>query len=136
MTLKVLCLAAIAAVGAMACAAPALAHHSFAMFQQDKTVTIKGTVMEFEWTNPHAWLHLNTMNAAGKPEEWDFEMASPYQLISKGWKPDSVKVGDQITMVMHPMKDGSHAGSYMSVTLANGAVLGQGAGPPPRPAGG
>ncbi len=102
-----------------------MAHHSFAMFANDKTMTLKGTVKEFEWTNPHAWMHLVVMNEAGKAEEWSFEMASPYQLISKGWKQDSVKVGDQITMVMHPMKDGSHAGSYMGVTLANGTILGQ-----------
>jgi hypothetical protein len=119
----------IAAVIAAAVAAPAMAHHSFAMFQNDKTVTLKGTVEEFEWTNPHSWLHMVILGEGGKPEKWAFEMASPNQLISKGWKPDSIKAGDQITLVMHPMKDGSRGGSYVSVTLPNGTVLGQ------RPAG-
>jgi hypothetical protein len=126
MNFKILSLAAALAA---ASAAPALAHHSFAMFQNDKSVSLKGTVEEFEWTNPHAWLHMVVMGDGGKAEKWAFEMASPNQLVSKGWKPDSVKVGDQITIVMHPMKDGSHGGSYVSVTLANGTVLGQ------RPAG-
>ena len=134
MKLTAFCLTAAAAA---ALAAPAFAHHSFAMFQNDKVVTIKGTVKEFEWVNPHSWIHLEVMNTDGKPEEWDFEMASPFQLISRGWKQDSIKPGDQIAVTMHPMKDGSHGGSYMSVTLANGTVLGQGTGgPPPRPTGG
>ena len=121
----------LAAAAVLALAAPAMAHHSFAMFQNDKTVSLKGTVKEFEWSNPHAWMHMVVVNEAGKPEEWAFEMASPFQLISKGWKQDSVKAGDQITMVMHPMKDGSHAGSYMSVTLPSGQVLGGQGGRPP-----
>ncbi len=122
MNLKTLCLAAALAVAG---AAPALAHHSFAMFENDKTVTLKGTVRELEWTNPHAWLHLAVMTPDGKVENWSFEMPSPFQLVSKGWKEDAVKPGDQITIQMHPMKDGSHAGSYVSVTLASGQVLGQ-----------
>jgi hypothetical protein len=65
------------------------------------------------------------LDEAGKPQDWAFEMASPNQLISKGWKQDSVKVGDTVTIVMHPMKDGSHGGSYVSITLPSGTVLGQ-----------
>jgi hypothetical protein len=128
-TLKSLGLAAVCAV---AIVAPAMAHHSFAMFDNDKTVTLKGTVKELEWSNPHAWLYVMAPNADGKSEEWAFEMASPFQLVSKGWKPDSLKPGDQITVLMHPMKDGSHGGSYVSVTLPNGTVLGQ----QPRPGAG
>jgi hypothetical protein len=106
-----------------------MAHHSFAMFDNDKTVALQGTVKEFDWTNPHAWLYMVVTDPAGKPVEWAFEMASPLQLVSKGWKQDSVKAGDKVTIQMHPMKDGSHGGSSVSVTLANGTVLGQ----QPRP---
>ena len=88
------------AVCAAAVAAPAMAHHSFAMFDNEKTVDMKGTVKEFEWTNPHAWLYLVATNEAGKPEEWAFEMASPLQLTSKGWKQDSLKAGDKITSTL------------------------------------
>ena len=126
MTLKTICLVVVCT----AIAAPAMAHHSFAMFDNDKTVALQGTVKEFDWTNPHAWLYITVVDPSGKPAEWAFEMASPLQLVSKGWKQDSVKTGDKITIQMHPMKDGSHGGSSVSVTLANGTVLGQ----PPRPA--
>ena len=106
----------------------ASAHHSFAMFANDKTETLDGTVKEFEWINPHSWIHIVTVNAAGKPEEWAFEMGSPGQLSARGWSRDSVKVGDKITVAFHPMKDGSHGGSEMSVKLPNGTMLGGGQG--------
>jgi hypothetical protein len=116
-------------------AAPAMAHHSFAMFANDKTITIDGTVKEFEWVNPHSWIHLTVVSASGTPEEWAFEMGSPGQLASHGWKKDTVKVGDKITMVAHPMKDGSHGGSQMTVKLANGTMMG-GVPRPPAAGGG
>jgi hypothetical protein len=125
-TLKTLCLGAACA---FALAAPALAHHSFAMFDNEKTVSIKGTIKEFEWSNPHAWMNVVVVNAAGQSEDWAFEMASPLQLTSKGWKKDTVKPGDQVTIQAHPLKDGSHGGSYVAITLPNGQTLGQ------RPAG-
>jgi hypothetical protein len=118
----------------LAAAAPAMAHHSFAMFANDKTITVDGTVKEFEWVNPHSWIHLTVVNVSGTPEEWAFEMGSPGQLASHGWKKDTVKVGDKITMVAHPMKDGSHGGSQMTVKLANGTVMG-GVPRPPAAAG-
>src|SRR5579864_3260441 len=107
-----------------AAALPALAHHSFAMFDNGKSQTISGDVKEFEWINPHSWLHVETVNGAGKPEEWAFEMGGPGQLSQRGWSRDSVKVGDKIEVTFHPMKDGSHGGSEMSVKLPNGTVLG------------
>jgi hypothetical protein len=122
MSLKTL---AVAAVAAMALATPALAHHSFSMFANDKTVTIKATVREFEWTNPHSWLHVAVMTSEGKAENWSFEMGSPAQLsVRGGWKPDTLKPGDIITLQMHPMKDGSRGGSYVAVKLPAGTVLG------------
>jgi hypothetical protein len=114
-------------VAGMACAAsvPAFAHHSFAMFANDKTVVLTGTVNEFEWTNPHSWIHIMTMGKDGKPEEWAFEMGSPSMMAARGWKADSVKVGDKVTVTAHPLKDAeAHGGSEMSVKLPSGAVLG------------
>ena len=110
---------------------PALAHHSFAMFAVDKTITLNGTVKEFEWVNPHSWLHVTIVNDSGSPEEWAFEMGSPGQLASRGWAKDSVKVGDKIAITAHPMKDGSHGGSEMTVKTASGKVYG-GVMPPPQ----
>jgi hypothetical protein len=113
------------ALGTLAAAIlPAAAHHSFAMFDNAKTVTLDGTVKEFEWVNPHSWIHIMAVNAQGKPEEWAFEMGSPGQLTTQGWKKDTVKVGDKVTISFHPMKDGSHGGSQQGVKLANGTVMG------------
>ena len=122
MNLKALSLAAVAAI---AFVAPALAHHSFAMFDAGKTITLQGTVKELEWTNPHAWIRMTTLDAStGQAVEWAFEMGSPGQLGARGLKADSLKPGDKITLQAHPMKDGSHGGQYMSATLADGRSLG------------
>lgn len=105
--------------------APAAAHHSFAMFAGDKTITLTGTVKEFEWTNPHSWLHVTVKTNSGMPEEWAFEMGSPSMMASRGWKADSVKVGETVTVTAHPLKDtAAHGGSEMAVKLPSGAVLG------------
>lgn len=114
---------------------PAIAHHSFAMFDSDKTINLAGTVKEFEWTNPHSWIRITVPDATtGQPAEWAFEMGSPGQLGSRGMKPDSLRPGDKITIRAHPMKDGSHGGQYMSATLADGRSFGnQGGGAAANP---
>jgi Family of unknown function (DUF6152) len=118
-------LPALAAGMLLVVTAPAMAHHSFAMFASDKTITLTGTVKEFEWTNPHSWLHVMVTNDSGMPEEWAFEMGSPAMMSARGWKVDSVKVGDKVTVTAHPLKDAaSHGGSEMSVRLPSGTVLG------------
>jgi hypothetical protein len=112
------------AVASMCLAMPALAHHSFAMFDHEKTITMNGTVKEFEWTNPHAWIHIMAMDEkTGKPAEWSFEMGSVGQIAAQGWKPDSIKPGDKIAVMMHPLKDGSHGGQYVAATLPDGRSL-------------
>ena len=99
---------------------PAFAHHSFAMFDQEKTVTMTGTVKEFEWSNPHAWMHMVVVGADGKSTDWSFEMGSVGQLARAGWKIDTVKPGDKLTMAMHPLKDGSRGGQYVYAITADG----------------
>jgi len=99
----------------------AQAHHSFSMFDKEKMITVSGTLKEFEWTNPHCWLHLvATDPATGKNAEWAFEMGSITQIAAQGWKVDSVKPGDKITISGHPLKDGSRGGQYRSVKLSDG----------------
>src|SRR5271163_3007615 len=71
------------------------AHHSFAMFDQTQQVTLKGTVHEFQWTNPHAWIHLDVPGANGINDSWQVELNSPNNLKRQGWKSTSVKPGDQ-----------------------------------------
>ena len=102
------------------------AHHSFAMFDQEKNITVQGTLKEFEWTNPHCWLHVNVVDAStGKTSEWAFEMGSIGQIAAQGWKADSVKAGDKITVEAHPMKDGSRGGQYQGAKLSDGRTFKQ-----------
>src|ERR1700692_2393909 len=104
-------------------AAPALAHHAFAIFDQTKFVVMPGTVKQFELVNPHAWLHVVIINDRGQESTWAFEGGSVRQLASLGWSLDTFRVGDKIQVGYHPMKDGSRGGQLMSVTLASGQKL-------------
>jgi hypothetical protein len=101
----------------------ALAHHSFAMFDPDQTVTKAGTVKEFEWTNPHVWIHIMAPDDTGKMVEWSFEMQAIAQATSGGWRKDIVKPGDKVSIEFHPLKDGSRGGELLSGTLADGKKL-------------
>jgi uncharacterized protein DUF6152 len=117
---------ALFAAAAAFIAAPALAHHSFAMFDHEKSVKISGTVKEFEFTNPHAWIHVTaTDEKTGRAVEWSFEMGSVGQITAQGWKADTIKPGDKITVTIHPLKDGSRGGQYTSAMLADGRTLSQ-----------
>jgi Family of unknown function (DUF6152) len=121
MNFRVFCLATIAAV---AIAAPAFAHHSFAMFDAEKTLTMKGTVKEFEWTNPHSWLRVTVMDEkSGKPLLWALEMSSPARLTTMGMHADSVKIGDTVSVTFHPMKDGTRGGQFIQATLPGGKAV-------------
>ena len=74
-------------------AAPAVAHHSFAMFDQSKVLYMSGTVKQFEFVNPHAWLHVAIVNDKGNTATWSFEGGSPSQLVSLGWAQDHPQRG-------------------------------------------
>ena len=104
--------------------AAAQAHHSFAMFDNDSEQTIEGTVKEFQWTNPHIWVQVNVTGADGKVTEYSVEGGSPNGLRRQGWSKDTMKPGDKIVLKIHPMKDGSPGGSFMSATV-NGKPLGR-----------
>jgi hypothetical protein len=111
----------LAAVAALA--SPALAHHSGAMFDQEKKVTLQGTVMEFQYTNPHSWLQIMVSGPDGKQTEWGFEAEGPSTLLRAGIKAKTFVPGEKVTVVGHPMKDGRAAGGLISVTKADGTVL-------------
>ena len=113
------------AAAAVCVAAPALAHHSFAMFDRNKDMTISGVVKEFEWTNPHVWIHLTVQDqTSGRPVEWSFEMQAINANAALGWRADSVKPGDKVSVDFHPLKDGSRGGQLVAATLADGKRLG------------
>ena len=106
-------------------AVPALAHHSFAMFDADKTIELTGTVKDFQWTNPHSWLQVMVMDDKGQAAEWSLEMGAPGGLARQGWKPKTVVSGDKVTVRIHPLKDGSAGGQFLSIVLPNGQKIGQ-----------
>jgi len=113
----------------------AMAHHSAAMFDSTKEITVKGTVKDFQYTNPHSWLIVVSRGADGKDVEWSFESEGPSSLLRSGIKKSSIQVGDEISMTTHPMKDGRPAGQWLVLTKKDGTVLApRGLGPPP-PAG-
>ncbi len=114
---------------ALACAgvaAPALAHHSFAMFDQRKIMTLDGTVTEFQWTNPHAFIEMDVPAQGGRVTHWSIELNSPNNLKRQGWSRTSLKRGDKVTLRMNPLRDGNPGGLFLDVTLANGRVLDSG----------
>ena len=119
----------LAIVAAVAFATPAFAHHSFAMFDSEKLITFKATVKQLEWTNPHSWLRVMIPDQAGQSREWGLEMGPPARQIQRGWKPDSLKPGDTVTVDIHPLRDGSRGGQLVSAVLPDGRRVG-GAGAP------
>jgi hypothetical protein len=121
MNLKIVSLSAVTMA---VCAVPAVAHHSFAMFDAQKTVTMQGTVKELEWTNPHAWLRVMVNDEkTGKSSVWALEMSSPARLKTMGMSADSVKTGDVVSVTFHPMKDGTRGGQFMAATLPSGQQI-------------
>ena len=116
-------IAAALALSVLANASGASAHHSGAMFEPAKTVTLAGTIKEFKWINPHAWVHIVVPDAKGAMQEWQVECSTINIIARKGWKPNSMKPGDKVTVVLRPAKDGGAMGLVMNVKLANGTVL-------------
>lgn len=97
---------------------PAAAHHSFAMYEPTKTLTLKGTVKTFQWTNPHVvvWILVPAAGGVGA-QEWSLETTSPGVLTRAGWTRQSLKAGDRVSVEFSPLRDGSHGGGLNSVTL-------------------
>ena len=102
---------------------PAFAHHSGAMFDDDKSVILVGTVRSFQWTNPHCWIQVLVPGDSG-PVEWSVEMGSPSLLFRAGWKPGTLQAGAKITVAIRPMRDGSNGGLFLSATDAGGKPIG------------
>lgn len=107
--------------GGVLMSAPALAHHSFALFDATKELPLSGTVKEMQWTNPHTWIQLMVMDkAGGTPQEWSIEGQSPNVLAPKGWRRNTIKAGDHIEITIHPLKSGAMGGSLVKLLLING----------------
>ncbi len=111
---------------ALSLAAPAaFAHHSFAMFDQSQITSFRGTIKDFQWTNPHAviWV-VNEARPAASPDVWTIELTSPGNLTRMGWTRHALSVGDKVNVEINPLRDGQHGGSLKRITvLATGQVL-------------
>ena len=114
----------VAAVWVLLAARSVVAHHSPVMFDRAKKQTIAGTVKEFVWTNPHASIQVDVVNAQGVAEVWGVEMNSPNNLVKQGWKSTILKGGDKVTVVGHPLRAGEHGLLFLSIKLPDGRVLG------------
>jgi len=112
-----------AIIVALALAPFALAHHSTAMFDMQKSVELKGTIKKFEWTNPHTMTYVEVEGDADSAGEYAIEGMSPNYLGREGWTRHSLKNGDKVSMQIHPLKDGRKGGFMVSVTLADGTVM-------------
>lgn len=116
-------LAASLLLAALGAAPAALAHHSFAMFDRTKQIDLNGSVKDFQWTNPHVFIEVVVKGDKG-PEVWAIEGASPNMLLRQGWRPDSMKPGDQVSLVVNPLRNGQKGGNFVYARLPNGKTLG------------
>jgi hypothetical protein len=104
-------------------AGPVLAHHSFAMFDNTRSVTLHGKVTAYQWTNPHSYLEIDAEDGKGGTKHYTMEMTSPNMLHRGGWSSRTVKPGDMVTAVMSPLRDGQPGGLLLELTLPNGKKM-------------
>ncbi len=126
--MKVVSKLASAAAVALACSA-ATAHHSFAMFDLAKDVTVEARIKQVQFTNPHVWLQILVTDDKGVETEWSIESGAPGMMLRNGWKPSTLKPGDKVTLTMHPLRNGNPGGSLVRVKVPDGRSLGPGATP-------
>ena len=101
-------------------AAPALAHHSFAMFDNTRSLTLKGKVTKYQWTNPHGYLELDAEDGSGAARHFTLEMTSINMLSRGGWTSRTVRAGDEVTAIMAPLRDGQPGGLLLELVLPSG----------------
>lgn len=118
-------LAVAGATGLATVAVPVLAHHSFAMFNQREIMTLEGTVREFQWTNPHAFIEIE-VRQGNATRSWSIELNSPNNLTRQGWRRNSLHPGDRVSLRMNPLRNGEPGGLFLDLRKADGTVLDSG----------
>jgi hypothetical protein len=103
--------------------APALAHHSYAMFDSQQNKQLDGVVETFKWTNPHSYIEVLVTDDKGQTQKWGVECGSPAQMVKAGWRSSSLKPGDKVVVTIHPLRSGELGGSFVQVQTADGHVL-------------
>jgi hypothetical protein len=111
------------AAGLLLVSGPVFAHHGRSNYDVTQNITLKGIVTEFEWQNPHALIHFDVTDENGKVEKWVGETNSPNTLTRQGWTRNTVKVGDQITLIGHRVKGGSPYINFSKIIFADGKEL-------------
>jgi hypothetical protein len=111
-------------LGLLVAVLPAVAHHAFvAQYDASKSMTLHGVVTKVEWTNPHARFYVDVKDKSGNVANWNLELASPNALRRLGWTRDVLKVGDEISVLVAPAKDGTKMANARTVTLADGRKM-------------
>ena len=103
----------------------ARAHHSMSMFDNQRQVTIAGTVRQFQWTNPHCYIQIVTEDVNGKQVEWSLEMGAPMYLYARGWRPSTLKPGAEVRITAYPLRNGQPGGVVLDVSTPDGKSLGR-----------
>jgi hypothetical protein len=116
-------LLALAAAVSLTASGPALAHHSFAMFDMTKEVELKGEVVEFQYTNPHSWLIIAVKNDDGTTTNWGFEAEGPSTLMRAGIGKNTFPPGMEVTVRGRPLKDGRPGASWINTTMPDGTTI-------------
>jgi hypothetical protein len=117
--------AVLAAAMALAVSSPAWSHHSHAMFDHDKEVTITGTVSQYIFRNPHVFVYMDVKNDAGETITYTVEFSNLTNMLKMGFSATTFKAGDKVTVTMHPLNDGRPGGNYIVATTADGKQLGR-----------
>lgn len=102
---------------------PLLAHHGGAAYDTDKKITVKGSVTDWLWSNPHCILQVDANDDSGQVVHWVTETENPSSMIRSGWTKDSLKVGDEISVILVPSKTGAHVGRIVEITFPDGHKL-------------
>jgi hypothetical protein len=113
----------ITAAALLAVSAAATAHHSPAVFDRTKEITIVGVVTEFRWGNPHCWIHLDVADATGATATWSVEMNPASLLARNGWTSKTIQLGDRVEVKVHPLRNDEKGGQYISVKLPSGTTM-------------
>jgi len=121
------------AVGLLVASVPLVAHHGSASFDTTKELSLKGTVTEWIWANPHCFLTFDAKDDTGSVRNWAAEVSNPTDMTKRGWARTSFKAGDQVTVALQPAKSGAPVGRIRNVILPNGQTLSAGLPPPPPP---
>lgn len=111
------------AIAAVLATATASAHHSSAMFDRSETLVLAGTIIEYQFTNPHTWIEVLVEGQSGQTTQWSIEASGRRPMVAMGLGPDRIRPGDKVTVRAHPLRDGRNGGLFIDITLPDGEVV-------------